>query len=153
MIFKTVPDDNVYVSRYDPENILASYSRHGFELDGSEWPSVEHYYQAMKFEDEAIREEIRQLAHPNDTVKLVKKYKRKIRKDWKKIKITVVTRGLYIKCRTHEAVASALLKTGDRKIVERSQYDYYWGCGRDGRGDNNYGKVLMNIRNRLANSD
>lgn len=153
MIFKTVPDNNVYVSRYDPGHLLASYSRHAFELDGAEWPSVEHYYQAMKFEDETIRDEIRQLAHPNDTVKLVKKYKRKIRKDWKKIKVTVMTRGFYIKCRTHKDVAGALLKTGDRKIVERSQYDYYWGCGRDGRGDNNYGKVLMNIRNKLSESE
>lgn len=153
MIFKTVPDNNVYVSRYDPGQLLASYSRHGFELDGAEWPSVEHYYQAMKFEDETIRDEIRQLSHPNDTVKLVKKYKRKIRKDWKKIKVTVMTRGFYIKCRTHKDVASALLKTGDRKIVERSQYDYFWGCGRDGRGDNNYGKVLMNIRNKLSEPD
>lgn len=150
MIFKTVENNNVYVSRQDPEHLLASYSHHAFELDGAEWPSAEHYYQAMKFEDEAIREQIRLALHPNDTVKIAKKHKRQIRKDWKKIKATVMTRGLYIKCRTHEDVASALLKTEDRKIVELSHYDYFWGCGRDGRGNNTYGKILMDIRNKLS---
>ena len=28
-------------------------------------------------------------------------------------------------------------------------YDCYWGCGRDTRGLNTYGKVLMNVRARL----
>ena len=150
MFFKPTPTNYVYVSRYDPNHILASYSKHAFELDGAEWPSAEHYYQAMKFEDESIQEQIRQAADPYDAVKISKKHKRKMRKDWKKIKATVMTRGLYIKCRTHDRVSTALLKTEDRKIVERSQYDYYWGCGRDGRGDNVYGKVLMDIRIKLA---
>ena len=60
-----------------------------------------------------------------------------------------MTRGIYIKCRTHTEVADALLATGDQKIVESSQYDYYWGCGRDGRGHNTYGNVLMAVREKL----
>ena len=60
-----------------------------------------------------------------------------------------MTRGTYIKCRTHPEVAAALLATGDLLIIETSQYDYYWGCGRDLRGDNVYGKVLMNVRTQL----
>jgi ribA/ribD-fused uncharacterized protein len=55
-----------------------------------------------------------------------------------------------MKCRSHAEVASALLKTGDKTIVENSQYDYYWGCGRDGRGENRYGKILMDIRTKLS---
>ena len=150
MIFNTTPDTNVYVSRQDVNNPLSSYSKLGFYLDDAEWPSVEHYYQAMKFEDNAIREEIRQASHPIDAAKLAKKYKRQMRKDWGKIRETVMTRGTYIKCRTHQEVANALLNTGDKKIVENSQFDYYWGCGRDGRGDNTYGKILMDIRDKLS---
>jgi ribA/ribD-fused uncharacterized protein len=60
-----------------------------------------------------------------------------------------MTRGIYIKCRTHKEAADALLETGDQKIVESSQYDYYWGCGRDGRGHNTYGRVLMAVRDKL----
>jgi predicted NAD-dependent protein-ADP-ribosyltransferase YbiA (DUF1768 family) len=28
-------------------------------------------------------------------------------------------------------------------------YDYYWGVGRDGRGYNVFGKVLMAVRDKL----
>lgn len=150
MIFKTPPRNDIYVSRQDVNNPLSTCSKFGFHLDDAVWPSAEHYYQAMKFEDNAIREQIRQATHPADTLKISKQHKKLIRKDWDKIRETVMKRGMYIKCRTHKEVASALLKTGDKKIVENSQYDYYWGCGRDGRGENSYGKILMDIRDKLA---
>ena len=150
MIFNTKPRNDFFVSRQDVNNPLSSYSKFGFQLDDAEWLSAEHYYQAMKFEDDAIRDEIRQATHPKDAAKLAKKYKKQIRKDWAKIKETVMTRGTYIKCRTHKEVSSVLLKTGDKKIVENSQFDYYWGCGRDGRGDNIYGNILMDIRDKLS---
>ena len=60
-----------------------------------------------------------------------------------------MTRGIYVRCRTHPELAEALLDTGDTKIVENSNFDYFWGCGRDRRGENRYGKVLMNVRARL----
>jgi len=150
MIFKVKPTNDVYVSRQDVNNPLSSFSKYSFQLDDAEWPSAEHYYQAMKFEDDAIREKIRQAPHPKDTVKLAKQYKKQIRKDWDGIKATVMKRGTYIKCRTHKEVAAALLKTGDKTIVENSQFDYYWGCGRDGRGENAYGQTLMDIRDKLS---
>ncbi len=36
-----------HFSRSDVMNVLGTFSRHGFFLDEREWPSVEHYYQAM----------------------------------------------------------------------------------------------------------
>ena len=153
MIFTVTPRDDIYVSRSDANSPLAAWSKHGFELDGAEWPSVEHYYQGMKFEDPQIREMIRAAPHPKDAEKLAKKNKKKIRKDWEKIKTTVMTRGIYIKCRTHPEAADALIKTGSKSIVENSQYDYYWGCGRDARGKNTYGKILMEVRDKLKELD
>lgn len=149
MIFTPSPQDAHRVSRVDVLDPLASFSRHGFDLDGEHWPSVEHYYQAMKFEDEALRKTIRAADHPEVAQKLARKYRRQIRRDWKRVRETIMTRAVYIKCRTHPEVADALLATGDEKILEISQYDYYWGCGRDGRGENTYGRVLMNVRDRL----
>ena len=141
--------EKVTLSRRDATHPLAAYSRHGLELDGFEWPSVEHYYQAMKFEDEAYREEIRCTPHPADATEMGNSKKHRRRKDWDRVKETYMTRGTYIKCRAHPEVARALLATGDRLIMETSQYDYYWGCGRDTRGHNTYGKVLMKVREQL----
>jgi ribA/ribD-fused uncharacterized protein len=149
VIFSRRPEEAVFVSRSDPTNPLASYSKHGFELDGSDWPSAEHYYQAMKFEDPALQEQIRLAPHPKEAAALAKKHKRAWRKDWKKLRRTAMTRAVYIKCRTHEEVAKALLRTRDRRLVENSQFDYFWGCGRDGRGDNVYGEILMDVREKL----
>jgi len=33
--------------------------------------------------------------------------------------------------------------------MENSPTDYYWGCGKDGTGRNELGKILMKIRSKL----
>ncbi len=137
------------LSRIDPSHPLSSYSKHSIELDDYEWPSVEHYYQAMKFEDSEYRDKIRQATHPKEAAKLGKNKKHGRRKDWDKVKVTYMTRATYIKCLRYPEVAQALLETGDAEITETSQYDYFWGCGRDLRGNNAFGKMLMAVRKKL----
>ncbi|MBT8119818.1 MAG: NADAR family protein [Gammaproteobacteria bacterium] len=137
------------VARTDVNHPLSAYSRFGFELDGVEWPSVEHYYQAMKFEDGEIRESIRSADHPEKASKLSKANKKLVRKDWSQVRQVMITRAVYTKCRSHQEIADLLLSTGDKHIVEATMYDYYWGVGRDGRGHNVFGKVLMAVRDKL----
>jgi ribA/ribD-fused uncharacterized protein len=149
MFFSKSESNRLYVTRTDPLNILSSYSKHGFELDGDLWPSVEHYYQGMKFKPGELRNSIRDAEHPEKASKLALKNKKSVRNDWQEVKETYMTRGIYTKCRTHPEVADALLATNDQKIVENSQFDYYWGCGRDGLGHNVFGKVLMAVREKL----
>lgn len=149
MFFEHKEKKLLTLTRDDPGHALASYSKHAFELDGHEWPSVEHYYQAMKFGDADYAEQIRQAPFPADATKLGKSKKHDRRKDWDKVKVTYMTRGTYIKCRTHPDVAQILLDSGDIEIAEVSQYDYFWGSGRDMRGNNAFGKMLMGVRDKL----
>ncbi len=148
-IFPEVDEDAIYLSRSDPLENLSTFSKHGFDLESLHWASVEHYYQAMKFEDPDHREKIRNAPHPKIARKLGRKRFKKMRGDWTKVKAVIMTRGVYTKCRTHPEVAQQLLATGNRKLVDNSLYDYYWGCGRDRRGRNTYGKILMNVREKL----
>ncbi|MCY0963914.1 NADAR family protein [Parathalassolituus penaei] len=148
-MFFPEPGNKHYVVRDDANDPLSAYSRFGFELDDAEWPTVEHYYQGMKFEKGPIRDAIRIAENAAQAVKLAKANKKAVRKDWDDVRKVMMTRAIYIKCRTHPEVAAALLKTGTDKIVENSMYDYYWGCGRDGRGHNTYGVVLMAVRDKL----
>ena len=152
-MFSSVKKDPYYISRDDVNHPLASCSKLGFQLDDAEWPSAEHYYQAMKFEAGKLREAIRQADHPKKAKELADANKKLVRKDWTQVREVMMTRAIYIKCRTHESVAEALLATGEKKIIENSQYDYFWGCGRDGRGNNTYGKVLMAVRDKLEKSN
>ena len=148
-IFPELDEDAIFLSRADVNEPLGTFSRHSFTLDGAEWPSVEHYFQALKFEDDDYREKIRQAANPARARRLGRTRLKKIRQDWPKIKMVVMTRGVYIKCRSWPDIAQKLLDSHPRKLIENSQYDYCWGCGRDRRGDNAYGNVLMNVRDKL----
>ena len=149
-LFTAPPDDARYLSRLDERELLGTTSDHGFQLEDRYWPSVEHYVQAMQFEDDLKQEAIRQAATPQEARRLGKTgWFRRPRRDWSRLRQTYMTRGVYTKCRAHEEVAAALLATGDTRLVENDQYDYYWGCGRDRRGDNTYGKVLMQVRDKL----
>ena len=149
MLFEHPKVELFTLSRKDPDHLLYAYASAPFTLDGCEWPSVEHYYQAMKFDDPEYREEIRQAADPAAAVKLGKSRRHQRRKDWKKTSIVVMTRGTYIKCRSYPAIAQLLLDSGDITIAELSMYDYFWGSGRDMRGMNNFGKMLMAVRQKL----
>lgn len=148
-IFPEEDETSIYIARSDREEPLGTHSLHPFSLDEFEWPSVEHYFQAMKFEDKNYRARISQAPTPEKARKMGRSRLKKIRADWSAVKQTVMTRGVYIKCRSHPQVAEALLATDNQRLVENSQYDYYWGCGRDRRGKNTYGQILMNVRNKL----
>ena len=110
---------------------------------------MEHYYQAMKFGDAEYREQIRLAPTPKDAASLGKSKKHQKRKDWDKVKVIVMTRGTYIKCRTYPDIAQTLLDTGEIDIADVSQYDYFWGSGRDMRATNAFGQMLMDIREKL----
>ncbi len=142
-------ENDLFMSRTDPENPFGTHAAFSFELEGKVWPTVEHYFQGMKFTDETRQENVRTAATPAQARKLGRKRHNSLRRDWKQVRETVMTRGVYVSCRTHPELAEALLNTGDQKIVENSNFDYFWGCGRDRRGDNCYGNVLMNVRAKL----
>lgn len=148
-LFPDQTQDSLYFSMVDKGELLSRSSSHSIKLDDKEWPSVEHYFQAMQFIDEPYQEKIRLSGNSEQAIKLGKSWFKKKRPDLKQVRTTLMTRAIYIKCRTHPEVQTRLIETGDIKLVENSQFDYYWGCGRDHRGENHYGKVLMNVRAKL----
>ena len=151
MLFPDLDEDTIFIHRTDPKQLLGVFSAHPIKLEGKEWPSVEHYFQAMKFVDSNpdYCERIRQAPTAKAARRMGRKRFKKLRSDWAKVKRIYMTRGVYTKASMYPEVASALLATGKAKLMEASQYDYYWGCGRDRRAENTYGKVLMDVRKKL----
>ena len=137
------------LSRFDPAHLLSTVSAHSFQLEDRVWPTAEHYFQAHKFRDPAYGEKIRLAADAQQARKLGNAWLKRKRPDWKQVRRTLMTRAMYSKCVQHEAVRQALLETGERLLIETSAYDHYWGIGRDQRGENMFGQVLMDIRHKL----
>ncbi len=157
-LFPDIDPNAIFLSRTDSEHCLSSFAAFPFYLDGREWATIEHYFQANKFDDEAYKERVRVAVSPKKARQLgrAKLAKRKIRKDWRDVKTTIMTRAVYTCARTHETLQKELAESGQLPLFESNNYDYYWGCGRDRRGQNHYGKVLMQVRNKLneeANSE
>ena len=133
-----------------PYGDLCNFSEHGIEMDGLFYPTVEHYYQAQKFEDAEYQEEIRSAATPHQAKRLSRTASLSIKADWDQIKDEVMFQAVLKKFATHEDARNLLLSTADNLLVEKAPGDYYWGCGYDGTGENKLGKLLCRVRKIIA---
>jgi ribA/ribD-fused uncharacterized protein len=134
-----------------PYGCLSNFSRHGFQLDGVYWPTVEHYFQAQKFAGTDQARLIQQAARPRQAKDLGHDRSVSLRPDWEEVKDEVMRQAVRSKFEKHGDAREVLLGTGDEEIIEDSPSDYYWGCGADGTGKNMLGKILMEIRASLRN--
>ena len=143
-----------YTTRDKDYGSFSNFSRHGFELDGQWWPTSEHYFQAQKFAttDRPWFDKIREVKTPKDAAKMGRSREHPLRQDWEKVKDDIMQRAVLCKFQTHSEIREILLTTGDEDIVENAPGDYYWGCGKDGSGQNKLGEILMTVREILRQS-
>lgn len=131
-------DDNSFLSNFYPCEIV---------LDGVDYPSVEHAFQAAKTRDLNARMSIRALDKPGQA----KRYGRtvKLREGWDDMKLEVMESLVRQKFTNDWYLAERLLKTGDAELVEGNWWgDTYWGVCM-GKGENHLGKILMRVREEL----
>lgn len=131
---------------------FSNFAAFPITLDGKRWPTTEHYFQAMKFEDAAYREEIRKTDSPMIAARLGRSRKQKLRRDWESVKVGVMRTAVLAKFTQHAELKELLLSTGDAKLVEHTENDAYWGDGGDGSGKNMLGRILMEVRDGLRGS-
>ncbi len=58
--------------------------------------------------------------------------------------------ALEAKFTQHDDLRNLLLSTGTAKLVEHTPNDDYWGDGGNGLGKNMLGRLLMEVRDKLA---
>lgn len=115
-------------------------------IDNITYGSVEHAYVAMKTLDVEIRKKISQIDRPSG----VKKFGRTIqlRSDWDHVKLPLMMGLLCIKFQNPE-LKLMLKSTGSDYLEEGNWWgDTFWGVCR-GIGENNLGKLLMEIRSQI----
>jgi hypothetical protein len=143
----------IYFYKVDaPYGCFSNFSPHAIHCLGCDWPTVEHFYQAQKFVGTKNEWLISQILHaptPEEAAAKGRDRNVKVRSDWEEAKKAVMWQGVLTKFLTHKEIQKILLSTGSEKIVEDSPVDYYWGCGKDGTGLNELGKILMAVRQKL----
>lgn len=134
----------------DQYYLFSNYSAIPVTYKGYTYPTSEHAYQTTKFANHLdISEKIKHASSPSVAKKLSLHYEVKKRKDWDNIKLQIMTDIIHHKAQQHKEIQKKLLATGNDEIIENSMDDYFWGCGKDGSGQNKMGKIWMQIRNEL----
>lgn len=127
------------------------------EHQGIKYPSVEHFYVAMKVTDQQLingkyytpgdfREMIAKIKEPSIVKKIGSKVK--LRKDWSSKKLEFMNWAVREKFKNAE-LKELLLDTGSFQIIEGNTWqDFFWGVC-NGKGQNHLGKILMTVRDEL----
>ena len=125
-----------FLSNFSPSNLLIS---------GLIFPTVEHYYQAMKATSYEDYLAIHSASTPSQAKKMGKIIR--IRPDWKQVKESIMSYALYNKF-SDMILQNKLLSTGTEELIEGNDWhDYYWGIdNKTGKGQNKLGKLLMQVR-------
>jgi ribA/ribD-fused uncharacterized protein len=144
-------DNENIIGFYEREYyVFSNFSAFAIEWKDKFWMTSEHAYQAEKFEDEAIREEIRNARSAHDSKKIAEKYEGQVRSDWSETKLVVMEQILRAKLAQQPYVMKKLLESKGRTLVEDSWRDAYWGWGPNKDGENHLGKLWMKIRDELV---
>ena len=133
----------------DKYGCFSNFSPHTFNLDGKVWITSEHYFQSQKFCGTEYEEKIRLLRTPLEAAEMGRSRKLPLRKDWEQVKDDIMRKAVLAKFTQNEKIANILISTKNEKIVEKTDNDYYWGCGKYGFVKNMLGKILMEVRVKL----
>ncbi len=131
-------------------NCFSNFSSYEVEWNGLIWKTSEHAYQASKFLDEEIKNEIYGARSAYDSKMLSVKYVDKIRDGWYDMRLSLMEEIIREKLAQHPHIKKKLLQTESRPIIEASKDDSFWGWGPDRKGENHHGKIWMKLREELV---
>ena len=136
--------------------VLSNFSAFSIKWQGRRFPTSEHAYHWEKFapgtkEEHGlyVRDHILMAESAHEAFKLAERWKPLRRADWDDVKLEVMLGILRAKAAQHEYVRRKLLATGDRKLIENSWRDDFWGWGPNRDGKNMLGRLWMQVRAEL----
>lgn len=154
-----------------PYGVLSNFYMKTITMNNKVYQSIEHFFQSQKFIDQEYKERIRMTKTPYqakllgcqqidvhtkmkwrlDLNKVIQEFAPsvRIRPDWEEIKEDIMYDALRAKFTQHRELGQLLKNTKEKQIREVSPYDSYWGIGRNKRGRNRLGCLLMRLRKEL----
>lgn len=149
-------DTDEMVCFYEQEfYVLSNFSAFNVEIWRRVFQTSEHAYHWRKFGHiespyaECIQGDILNSRSAHDAFKIARRNADHVYSKWDEVKVDHMREILWAKVRQHEYVKKKLLETGDRRLVEDSWRDSYWGWGPNKDGKNVLGELWMDIRSEL----
>lgn len=141
-VTKTFSGDLDFLSNFYPAPVVVGGIRYG---------TSEAAYQAQKSLDEAVR--TRFAEYPPGKAKR-KGQQIVIRPDWYEVRLAVMDEVIRAKFTQNPDLAAKLVSTGTTLLEEGNSWgDTFWGVDvHTGKGENNLGKILMKVREKLRQS-
>jgi ribA/ribD-fused uncharacterized protein len=136
-----------------PYRFLSNFYLAEVEFEGHQYPSVEHAYQAAKFDrDEAMRSRVASASSPAEAKRIAHSATTQ-RANWDQAKYDVMEQCVRDKFTRHAELREKLMATGDADLIEGNTWgDQIWGVY-FGKGDNRLGKILMQVRSELRDKE
>lgn len=130
---------------------FSNFSSFQVKWKGRIWQTSEHAYQASHFLETApeLVAEIFMAKSAHEAFKIAKTNVDKVPKDWEEKKIVTMEEIVRCKLEQNPYVMHKLMQTGNRKIVEDSPKDDFWGWGPNQDGRNELGKIWMKLRDEV----
>jgi len=131
----------------DTYGIFSNFAETPLVIDGTRYPTAEHFFQAQKTKDSQEWSDIVRAPTPLDAKRLGRKVH--LRDDWEVNKCSVMLWALREKATQCPEFRQALIDSGDAELQENSPFDFFWGTRRDGAGRNMLGELLMDVRQMI----
>lgn len=146
------------IDKFDGEyEFLSNFYYSPIKFEGIEYPTVEHYFQAMKSLSQEEREKIALCETPGRAKRMGRKVN--LRPDWEEVKESYMYIGLGLKFATYSDLRQKLVDTYPEYLCEGTTWhDNIWGncsCPRciNIQGQNKLGKLLMKVRAGFIDPD
>ena len=135
--------ENKITSFRDEYFFLSNFYPCDIEFNYLTYHSAEAAFQAQKCLDVGERNVFTELS-PSQAKRRGKQVK--LRPDWEDVKLEIMKSIVFQKFIQHPTLMDKLLDTGDAELIEGNNWhDTFWGVCK-GKGQNNLGKILMEVR-------
>ncbi len=135
------------------KSCFSQWYESSFVIDGIEYQTAEHYMMAEKallFNDKEIYDQIIESSKPGKVKELGRQVKNFDQKTWEENRFEIVVRGNFHKFNQNPELATFLINTKNRVLVEASPLDDIWGIGLAQADENSQNPNLWKGQNLLG---
>lgn len=123
-------------------------------INSLEYYHVTGFILSQKFlgYDDKLSDRIRKLSSPImcRKVSLEGTLTSDVESKWNNNRIIIEIKiGIMIKFLSNTEYAKKLIRTGSKQLINTDGNDEYWGCGKDMKGKNMLGIILMDVRDKI----